>query len=97
MTEQLRLFDAPAHDEPTVYIARRLGAIKIGYTTNVQRRMAELGTTLLVAIPGSRDLEAALHRRFRQHRIAYEWFGPTPELLDFVERLRAVPELAAAA
>lgn len=54
--------------------------IKIGYTTDVGRRLASLQTgngkrlRLLVLLPGSQRLEVAYHRLLAQDRTVGEWF-----------------------
>jgi hypothetical protein len=44
---------------------------------------------LLVAIPGGRNVEAFLHEKFRRDRKFGEWFAPSPELMDFIARVKA--------
>lgn len=88
--EQLTLFDLPTRtDQSVVYFARKNGAVKIGWTHNLERRMQELKATATAVIPGDRDTEAWMHRRFAESRICHEWFGPTPQVLDFIDHLRA--------
>lgn len=73
-----------------VYFATRPvdGAIKIGFTSDVQQRMSELGAELVVSIKGDSTLEAALHELFAGSRIEGEYFSATPELLDLIESLK---------
>ncbi len=68
--------------ERWVYFARRLndGAIKIGFTNDVTRRMDEVDTSVLAKIPGNKTLELALHEAFADARIEGEWFRSTEEL-----------------
>jgi hypothetical protein len=77
-----------------VYFARhksagRSGLIKIGYAANSEKRMKALECDLLVAIPGGRNVEAFLHEKFRRDRKFGEWFAPSPELMDFIARVKA--------
>lgn len=78
--------------EPCVYfIQAGLGPIKIGYTTDIKRRLPSLQTStskklrVLATIAGRVGLERELHRRFHEHRISGEWFRPAPELLAFIK------------
>lgn len=84
--------DTIAHDrESVVYFARRLsdGAIKIGFTSDVARRMVELrkkhggAHELISTRAGDKPDELKLHERFAAHRIGEtEWFHPVPEILE---------------
>lgn len=54
--------------------------IKIGYTTDIQRRLKELQTAspkrlkVLGTLEGGTQLEAGLHELFKKHRVEGEWF-----------------------
>ena len=67
------------------------GAVKIGTAINPVKRLAILQTgsvdslVLLGTIPGNRDREAELHRRFRHLRIRSEWFQDTKELMEAID------------
>ena len=73
-------------DETTWSIAfwdRERRLLKIGTTTSLERRQAELEAALgrplvlVTAWPGGRAEERALHRRWADHRIpGTEWFRP---------------------
>lgn len=62
------------------------GLVKIGFTTNLKARLyslrggggAAVVMRLVKAIPGSRRVEAAMHRRFKAHRVRGEWFTLAP-------------------
>lgn len=62
------------------FVHRPDGLVKIGYSSDVQRRMVELRRrfqcelTLLAVIPGDRDLERDLHDEHRDARRVGEWF-----------------------
>jgi len=70
------------------------GPIKVGICSSVPRRVAALQVAnpiplvLLAAIPGQTSHERHVHRMFAPHRVSGEWFAPTPELLDAIERWR---------
>lgn len=81
--------------KPCVYFIRAgAGPIKIGFTTDIKRRLPGLQTStpkrlrVLAVMPGRIGLERAMHQRFQEHRIAGEWFRPAPELLAFIKGLR---------
>ncbi len=60
------------------------GLVKIGKTTDLQKRFAALSTQsptplrVLKTIPGYSDEERALHERFAKHRRHGEWFELEP-------------------
>lgn len=64
--------------------------IKIGFTTNWERRSSVYLThsardlTLLALIPGTRESENSLHRKFQKSRINGEWFRRSEDILKFV-------------
>lgn len=71
-----------------VYFAGRIGGpIKIGVTTNLDRRRAglQIGNPdtieILASMPGDRAIEGMLKARFAAANIRGEWFNPVPELL----------------
>ncbi len=81
-----------------VYFAARAtdGAIKIGWTSDVMRRIAELrkefrsAVELTACFPGDKPDELRLHARFAADRLDGEWHRPSSTLLSFVAGLRAV-------
>jgi hypothetical protein len=80
-----------------VYFARAVttGMIKIGFSSNPWARISELQTgsadvlELASVVPGTREDEAALHERFKPHRVNREWFSPAPELVEHVRRSKS--------
>ena len=66
------------------------GLIKIGSSTDPERRLRELQTSsnaplrILLTLPGTSEEEALLHERFRNYRQQGEWYLPLKELLDFI-------------
>ncbi len=83
---------------PKVYFvqATLTGPIKIGFTTKrMAGRLRELQGAnheeleILAVVPGTKENELALHRRFAHLRIRGEWFHPAKELLEFVWALSA--------
>lgn len=69
------------------------GPIKIGWSCEISRRLAELQTAnaarlvLLGYVPGTLATERAWHLRFASDRLEAEWFRPSPALLDAIAGL----------
>lgn len=70
------------------------GAVKIGFARTrlgVKRRIRSFQTHtveqlyLRAVVPGDREDEALLHRRFAAARVRGEWFTPVPELVECFE------------
>jgi hypothetical protein len=94
--EKMRQREAQAEAElvGSVYFARFDRRIKIGFSTNVPRRLTEIPTDeLLAAAAGTRADELRLHDRFAAARINREWFKPVPELLGYIERVKRTQAL----
>lgn len=83
----------PQPSRPVVYFIQlgEGGPIKIGFTTNLDKRIKALQTAspdnliLLAAVEGSERTERGLHARFGEHRQRGEWFAPAPEILEYIE------------
>jgi hypothetical protein len=75
-----------------IYFARLAsGAIKIGYSADVETRIIALrstyagGQSLLATIEGTRETEREIHQRFAHLRFGRtEQFRPAPELMEFI-------------
>jgi hypothetical protein len=84
----------PQPEEP-VYVVRAGGAIKIGVTSNVERRLRTLATgsalplELLGTLLGGRCLERKLHERFKRFHLRREWFKADDALLSAIRDLLA--------
>lgn len=67
------------------------GPIKIGYASSVDRRVRYLQTgsphklVVLHSFEGDKNVERALHRCFKEHRLTGEWFAPAPAILALKE------------
>ncbi|MBA9003676.1 GIY-YIG nuclease family protein [Thermomonospora cellulosilytica] len=95
---------------PLVYFVERDGFVKIGYTTNLDKRIKAIskgsclieGMTvgpvrLLATIPDAGlDDEKQLHRRFAHLRVGGEWFRPDADLRAYIAALPGcvTPDLA---
>ena len=83
--------DEMAAREPIIYfLACGDYLIKIGHTTNLPSRLRSLRTAtpkelrVLLVIPGTRDDEQELHRKFDAHRAGREWFFRCDAILEFI-------------
>jgi Meiotically up-regulated gene 113 len=72
-----------------VYFVRGGDAVKIGRTGNLAARLRALATAsampleLLAAVPGGRQLEAQLHRRWWHLHLRGEWFRADEALVRY--------------
>ncbi|MGX5770801.1 GIY-YIG nuclease family protein [Microbacterium trichothecenolyticum] len=71
------------------------GAVKIGTTVDVEKRLARLqrdrpraALVVLATEKGGAREEAERHHRFRESRLAHEWFALTPDLQEHIDALR---------
>ena len=70
------------------------GPVKIGWTQDVERRIAELQTAnahklnLLGTVVGTMEDEASTHARFSHLRLEAEWFTNSPEIHQFLKNSR---------
>lgn len=89
----------PSECDGFVYFVQsgELGAIKIGWSQDVNRRIDELQVAnakklfLLGAVPGRMEDEAALHEQFAHLRMNGEWFQDHPEIREYVYRATVNP------
>lgn len=69
------------------------GPIKIGWSQEVDKRIATLQTanacklTLLGTVPGTMETERAYHQKFSHLRLEAEWFQYSQEILDFISEI----------
>jgi hypothetical protein len=76
-----------------VYFIACEGRIKIGLSRNADSRVKELATaapaklTFLARVHGGRELETALHRRLRDHRVSGEWFRDCDEVRGVMQEV----------
>ncbi len=85
----------------TLYFLRREsdGAIKIGITTSLGRRVADLrrlhgALTILGTVEGAATREKLAHLIFADVRLDGEFFRVTPDLTAFLERYATPPSAA---
>ena len=78
-----------AKKDGSVYFIRFNDRIKIGYSTNVDRRLAGLPHhEVLAVIPGTMEEERHCHAAFAHLRDVGEWFRIEQDLLDFIEGVK---------
>lgn len=69
-----------------VYFIRFGDRVKIGFTTNLAGRLADLPhDEVLGTVPGAMADERRCHAAFAHLRVTGEWFRAEPELLSFIE------------
>lgn len=83
----------------SVYFIECGGFIKIGVTTDLEKRLKSIETsnphdpTILLSLPGTTQSEKAFHRQFKKQHKVREWFHWEGELADFIfERTGKRPE-----
>lgn len=69
-----------------VYLLEFAGSHKIGWSTDVKRRVRELTVpaTIVMAVEGDRALESMLHRAFAPWCIGGEWFSLPGDKLELL-------------
>ncbi|UYM26638.1 hypothetical protein SEA_BAUER_89 [Arthrobacter phage Bauer] len=94
LKEQLDLenYRADRRRQPgTVYYLQIGDHIKIGYTTDLDVRLAAYPpmAKLLATHPGTRQTEASMHQRFAVHLAdRREWFRASPEIESHIQTVR---------
>lgn len=78
-----------------VYFVAHGHRIKIGTTANLKQRLRDISAhlvgelVLIAAIDGGRDVEAAIHKLLKPHRLKGEWFSDCPEVRSLIASLQA--------
>jgi hypothetical protein len=84
--------------QSVIYVARRDsdGAVKIGFTSDIERRMKELRkgvsyqVTFVFGVVGDKLDEGRLHRRFAADALGDEWFRFSPAVEQWLAKVRRV-------
>jgi Meiotically up-regulated gene 113 len=69
------------------------GTVKVGYSTNVRKRLIDLQTSASVQLRmefscvGDRELERALHAFLKPYRVSGEWFKYGPHIHDLIDEI----------
>lgn len=70
--------------------------VKVGYAGDIARRMRGLQTSmpwpiiLIAHMGGSYDDERMIHLGLYKARLRGEWYARTPELVEYVSRIRSI-------
>lgn len=68
-------------------------SIKIGCSAHPYNRKVQLNTgnakklRLITYISGNKDREKEIHNKFKKYNIHLEWFTPSDELLEYINKL----------
>lgn len=81
-----------------IYVAKTKNFVKIGYSTNVKRRINQLQSAnpepveLVDSIPGTLELERSIHDKLSPYRCegGNEWYRMTPEVVNFVNNIHGL-------
>ena len=85
----------PVQAESVVYYMRVGNRVKIGFSTNLDSRIASVMPEEVLAVePGGRLLEGVRHRQFAELRVTREWFRHESPLTEHIEKLQANPCVA---
>src|SRR5690606_37164476 len=87
----------------TIYVLRSDDLVKIGFTDDLHRRVQAIIAAVPVPVefvgymPGTREVEAHLHRQFAAHRFSGEWYVETPDMRRIfggllIQRLPSKPQ-----
>lgn len=96
MADCVRAYEAmrPVHQVYFIGSPSQPGSpIKIGFTTDLKKRLKSLQTgspnklEVLAAIEAGGSQERAYHDQFAAHRLHGEWFEPHPDILAEIARL----------
>ena len=81
-----------------VYFIKCRDKIKIGYSTNVEKRIKQLSVgngeklELIYKIQSDRYLETILHKKYRNYHISGEWFEAEPIIRMIKQQKRNIRE-----
>lgn len=95
MATMRRVMEDQRKEPPQIYVlsSKKTGLTKIGYSSNIPQRIKSLGNSgpdclkLECLIPGGRETENMLHRKFAAKRKHGEWFALSK---DDIEGLKSV-------
>jgi hypothetical protein len=88
----IQMPDSPKPQSYVYFLRRPDGQIKIGKTVNVDLRVKVLKYSsghdleLMLVLPGCYKKEHEFHKMFSECRRIGEWFSPSPDLMEFIER-----------
>jgi len=74
-----------------IYFGMAADRVKIGWTSDPDRRAYEVDIKLLAMVSGGKPLEAMFHRAFASDHIEGEWFRPSNGLMAFIKLIAEEP------
>lgn len=82
-----------------IYLIEQDQYYKIGYTSNLERRMKEYSThninfKLISTIEGDRTFEQVLHEKFKALKYNTEWFYKNSSILDYFQTVKGIKEIS---
>jgi hypothetical protein len=92
--EKMTIHKNDKESKDRVYFVQAGEYIKIGYTSNIQKRLDSLQTgqpleiKCLCLIKGDRRVESSLHKKFGEYRVRREWFSMSDELMQYIQTLK---------
>jgi hypothetical protein len=69
------------------------GPVKIGISWEIKKRLRDISVSspfnpvVLALIPGNREKEKQLHRKFKKEHLRGEWFKASDRLMEFIRTL----------
>lgn len=77
-----------------IYIVGYSEFLKIGFTTNVRKRLSAIQSSLPIVLTtycifaGSLEQEQNLHIKFAEFKLRGEWFRQSPDLMTYIAELQ---------
>jgi hypothetical protein len=68
-------------------VSQKTGCVKIGYSTEPQRRQREHGAQLLAMAPGDKADARRVQSHLREWHLTRHWFVPSQSVMDWVASL----------
>lgn len=81
-----------------IYLIEQDNFYKIGYTSNLERRLKEYSThninfKLIDIIEGDKSFEDLLHKKFKHLKYNNEWFHKNDEILEYFKNTKGIKEI----
>lgn len=81
-----------------IYLIEQDNYYKIGYTSNLERRLKEYSThninfKLIDTIEGDKSFEDLLHKKFKHLKYNNEWFHKNDEILKYFKNTKGIKEI----
>ena len=81
-----------------IYLIDQDNYYKIGYTSNLERRLKEYSThninfKLIDTIEGDKSFEDLLHKKFKHLKYNNEWFHKNAEILEYFKNTKGIKDI----